>query len=71
MKIVRDLVEGNHISPIILAIIDIARGFGLHLIAEGIETRYQMETLRNLGCDEMQVTFLIVRSLLRKLSIYF
>lgn len=51
---VRDLVEGRHISPIIQAIVDIARGFGLHLIAEGIETRYQMETLRRLGCDEMQ-----------------
>ncbi len=51
---VRDLIEGHHISPIIKAIVDIARGFGLHLIAEGIETRYQMETLRSLGCDEMQ-----------------
>ena len=51
---VRDLVVGRHISPIIQAIVDIARGFGLHLIAEGIETRYQMETLRSLGCDEMQ-----------------
>ena len=51
---VRDLIEGHHISPIIQAIVDIARGFGLHLIAEGIETRYQMETLRRLGCDEMQ-----------------
>jgi diguanylate cyclase (GGDEF)-like protein/PAS domain S-box-containing protein len=51
---VRDLVEGRKTAPIIQAIVDIARGFGLHLIAEGIETRYQMETLRSLGCDEMQ-----------------
>jgi EAL domain-containing protein (putative c-di-GMP-specific phosphodiesterase class I) len=51
---VRDLVEGRHVSPIIQAIIDIARGFGLNVIAEGIETKYQMETLQNFGCNEMQ-----------------
>ncbi|MBI2354521.1 MAG: EAL domain-containing protein [Deltaproteobacteria bacterium] len=51
---VRDLVEEQPVSPIIHAIIGIARGFGLHLVAEGVETNYQMETLRDLGCDVMQ-----------------
>jgi EAL domain-containing protein (putative c-di-GMP-specific phosphodiesterase class I) len=51
---VRDLVEGQNCSPIIPAIICIARGFGLNLVAEGVETDYQMKTLRDLGCDEMQ-----------------
>jgi diguanylate cyclase (GGDEF)-like protein len=51
---VRDLVPGEPSSPIIQAIVGIARGFGLHLVAEGVETEYQLETLKSLGCDEMQ-----------------
>ena len=51
---VRDLVEKKPVSPIIHAIIGIARGFGLHLVAEGVETVFQMKTLNDLGCDEMQ-----------------
>ena len=49
-----DLVERKPVSPIIHAIIGIARGFGLHLVAEGVETAFQMKTLNDLGCDEMQ-----------------
>lgn len=49
-----DLSEKQGSSPIINAIVGIARGFGLHLVAEGVETEYQLNTLRNLGCDEMQ-----------------
>jgi diguanylate cyclase (GGDEF)-like protein len=51
---VRDLSEEHRISPIIQAIIGIAHGFGLHLLAEGVETRSQMKTLHELGCNEMQ-----------------
>jgi diguanylate cyclase (GGDEF)-like protein/PAS domain S-box-containing protein len=51
---VRELVEGVHVSPILHAILGIARGFGLHLVAEGVETPFQMKTLSELGCDEMQ-----------------
>lgn len=51
---VRDLSEEHRSSAIIQAIVDIARGFGLHLVAEGVETNYQMKTLHQLGCDEMQ-----------------
>ena len=51
---VRELVEGVSVSPILHAILGIARGFGLHLVAEGIETPFQMQTLSELGCDEMQ-----------------
>jgi diguanylate cyclase (GGDEF)-like protein/PAS domain S-box-containing protein len=50
---VRDLDSpGTH--PIISAITGIARGFGLHLVAEGVETAAQARMLRNLGCDCMQ-----------------
>jgi diguanylate cyclase (GGDEF)-like protein/PAS domain S-box-containing protein len=51
---IRDLADHHNSSPIIHAIIGIARGFGLHLLAEGVETSYQMETLQELGCEEMQ-----------------
>ncbi|MBL8448133.1 MAG: EAL domain-containing protein [Zoogloeaceae bacterium] len=53
---VRDLDSpGTH--PIISAITGIARGFGLHLVAEGVETAAQAKMLRNLGCDCMQGYF--------------
>ena len=35
-------------------IIDLARQFGLDVVAEGIETRDQFETLKRLGCDRLQ-----------------
>lgn len=54
---VRDLVEHHNPSPIIHAIIGIARGFGLHLLAEGVENHYQMKTLQELGCEDMQGYF--------------
>lgn len=50
---VRDL-NGPSTNPIISAITGIARGFGLQLIAEGVEYPAQVETLRALGCDVMQ-----------------
>ena len=54
---VRDL-DGHHNSfPIIHAIIGIARGFGMNLLVEGIETELQMKTLQELGCDVMQGYF--------------
>jgi len=51
---VRDLTDEHRVSPIIQAIIGIARGYGLHLLAEGVETVDQMKILKELGCDEMQ-----------------
>ena len=51
---VRDVSQKQSTLPIINAIIGIARGFGLHLVAEGIETSAQLKILNNLGCDEMQ-----------------
>lgn len=51
---VRDLSEEHRSSAIIQAIVDIAKGFGLHLVAEGVETNYQMKMLHSLGCNEMQ-----------------
>jgi diguanylate cyclase (GGDEF)-like protein/PAS domain S-box-containing protein len=50
---IRDLDEHGS-TPIVHAIIGIARGFNLHLLAEGVETSDQMRTLQELGCDDMQ-----------------
>ncbi|MBK6469710.1 MAG: EAL domain-containing protein [Betaproteobacteria bacterium] len=51
---VRDLTPDGVESPIIQAIVGIARGFNLHLVAEGVETEYQLHALQALGCDEVQ-----------------
>lgn len=39
---------------IVDAIVSMARGLRLHMIAEGVETEAQLAYLQNLGCDEMQ-----------------
>ena len=57
LKIDRSFVKdinGNGNHPIVSAIAGIARGFDIHLAAEGVERGEQMNTLENLGCDEMQ-----------------
>jgi EAL domain-containing protein (putative c-di-GMP-specific phosphodiesterase class I) len=45
--------ENSH-SPIILAIISIAKGLGLNLVAEGVETDIQARYLEREGCTIMQ-----------------
>jgi EAL domain-containing protein (putative c-di-GMP-specific phosphodiesterase class I) len=36
------------------AIVGLARNLGVKVVAEGVETREQLETLRTLGCDFAQ-----------------
>ncbi len=43
---------GGH--PIVRSIIQLAHGLGMTVIAEGVETREQYETLTELGCDYCQ-----------------
>jgi EAL domain-containing protein (putative c-di-GMP-specific phosphodiesterase class I) len=40
--------------PVIQAIVDLAHGMGLKVVAEGVETELQLHTLRVLGCDSLQ-----------------
>ena len=56
LKIDRSFVRelNGHGNPIINAIAGIARGFGLEVVAEGVETGDQIGHLRALGCDAMQ-----------------
>jgi diguanylate cyclase (GGDEF)-like protein/PAS domain S-box-containing protein len=52
---VRDICSASHDSTaIVLAILGIARSFGLRVLAEGIENEAQLRALAKLGCDEMQ-----------------
>jgi diguanylate cyclase (GGDEF)-like protein len=59
LKIDREFVQG--ISPssrddssIVAAIVSLAKGLGLNLIAEGVETGFQRDYLQALGCESMQ-----------------
>jgi diguanylate cyclase (GGDEF)-like protein/PAS domain S-box-containing protein len=51
---VKEIHDENGHYPVILAIISIARGLGLHLIAEGVETEVQSRYLKANGCLTMQ-----------------
>jgi len=54
---VSDLGASNESDSIANAIVALARGLRLQVIAEGVETLEQLECLRKLGCDEYQGFF--------------
>ncbi|MGZ5200912.1 MAG: bifunctional diguanylate cyclase/phosphodiesterase [Telluria sp.] len=41
-------------AAIVTAIVTMARALGMHVVAEGVETREQVDILKALGCDEIQ-----------------
>jgi EAL domain-containing protein (putative c-di-GMP-specific phosphodiesterase class I) len=45
------MTEGPENLAIVRTVVNLARSLGLSIVAEGIETREQLETLRELGCD--------------------
>jgi EAL domain-containing protein (putative c-di-GMP-specific phosphodiesterase class I) len=51
---VKEIHDEHGHYPVILAIISIARGLNLHLVAEGVETETQARYLRANGCLTMQ-----------------
>jgi len=51
---VKEIHDEHGHYPVVLAIISIARGLGLNLIAEGVETESQARYLRSNGCLTMQ-----------------
>ena len=59
---VQDVTADTDDEAIIGAIIALTRKLGLRTIAEGVETREQLEFLRDQGCDEVQ-GFLLSRPL--------
>ena len=54
LSFVRDISEAASTIPVIQAIIDLAHGMGLKVVAEGVETEHQLQTLHGLGCDNIQ-----------------
>ncbi|HEY4212335.1 MAG TPA: EAL domain-containing protein [Steroidobacteraceae bacterium] len=58
LKIDRTLVSGLNPRPqsqtVVSSIMDVARAYGLHTIAEGVETIEQLQILDNLGCEQSQ-----------------
>ncbi|WP_041702884.1 putative bifunctional diguanylate cyclase/phosphodiesterase [Pseudogulbenkiania sp. NH8B] len=51
---VREIEAGKEDSPIVRAIVAIATGLNLNLVAEGVETEVQADYLGSLGAVEMQ-----------------
>jgi diguanylate cyclase (GGDEF)-like protein/PAS domain S-box-containing protein len=61
LKVDRSFVDGVSMAgsargdrAIVAGVIDLAHAFGLTTIAEGVETPEQLETLRQLGCEQGQ-----------------
>ena len=53
-SLVRHLPDDPKSSAVAGATIGLAHGLGLTVVAEGVETREQLEFLRGAGCDEVQ-----------------
>ncbi|MDO8413267.1 MAG: EAL domain-containing protein [Gallionellaceae bacterium] len=51
---VREIQSASGHYPVVLAIIAIAKGLGLRLVAEGVETEIQSHYLEQSGCGTMQ-----------------
>jgi diguanylate cyclase (GGDEF)-like protein len=51
---VNDITDAEPDSPIVKAIVSLAHNLGLDVIAEGVETRRQADSLLACGCAEMQ-----------------
>jgi EAL domain-containing protein (putative c-di-GMP-specific phosphodiesterase class I) len=51
---VRDIPFSEDDAAMVGAIIELARGLRMRVIAEGVETKAQLDYLRRRGCDEVQ-----------------
>jgi predicted signal transduction protein with EAL and GGDEF domain len=61
LKIDRSFVASMHENAddavIVGSVLTLAHSLGLHVVAEGVETQEQLDTLRTLGCDAVQGYF--------------
>lgn len=54
LKFDRSLVAGRRDPKLVGAVIRLGRTLGLYLVAEGVETKRELERMRKLGCDAIQ-----------------
>ena len=54
LKIDKSFIDKIGTSNIVKYIINIAKDFNIKTVAEGVETKEQVETLKNIGCDIVQ-----------------
>lgn len=57
-EFVRDLATNDRSRHVVQAIVNLARGFGLQTVAEGVEDQAALEMLRELGIDMAQGFYL-------------
>lgn len=53
-KVFIDNIKDLHNTALVDGIINLAHNLGMKVIAEGVETKEQMEILENMGCDNIQ-----------------
>jgi len=51
---VQDIEDDPDDRAIFRAIVTMVKSLGMKIVAEGVETHYQMEFLRSIGCDQVQ-----------------
>jgi diguanylate cyclase (GGDEF)-like protein/PAS domain S-box-containing protein len=51
---IRDIATDPNDAAIVKTIIGLAKNFKLHVVAEGVETEFQLEFLKENGCEEFQ-----------------
>ncbi|MDE6202568.1 MAG: EAL domain-containing protein, partial [Lachnospiraceae bacterium] len=57
MKFMNQLEDSHRAASIVLCIVKMAKMLGMKTVAEGVETKNQVEFLRNIGCDSIQGYF--------------
>ncbi|RAN37088.1 hypothetical protein HY11_09885 [Hyphomonas pacifica] len=65
---VRDIETRSDSRSIAVATLSLAKSLGMRCTAEGVETRYQADFLRDCGCDELQGFFISRAQPLEKLQ---
>ena len=68
---INEILTNDDDAEIVMAIINLAHALKLRVVAEGIETKAQLELLRGLGCDEIQGYFVSKPALPDQVKTYF